>query len=193
MKKNIFLVSETTVRAYTNMDDNIQSKLLKPAILESCMELETILGQNLMEKIQDLISGGTIDNPENAVYKQILDESQYLLSYATMVKVIVPATVKIANFGATTAEDEKMQNIGLKEAYGLEDYYQHKVDSFIHRLQLLLLRERVRIPELNRNQIHKINTNLYSANSSGLFLGGARGRGVINPRFRVGYDYPRKR
>lgn len=183
MNKKVFLISENNVRAYTNMDDNIQSKFLKPAILESQLELEGILGEKLLAKIQDEISGNTI----SGIYKDILDDAQYYLAYNTMSKVIVMATVKIANVGAITTNDDNMYSIGIKDAYGLEEYYKRKVDSWTLRLQNFLLKHRVEIPELTDNKVNEIKSNLFSASSTGVFLGGARGKGIYDRR-HIGYD-----
>jgi len=63
---NTFLLSEVKLREYTDLDNNVDSALIKNAIRESQdIKLQSVIGTLLYEKIMDLVDAGTIDLPAN--------------------------------------------------------------------------------------------------------------------------------
>ena len=58
----------------------------------------------------------------------------------------------------------------------MQYYYQTKVDAYCLELQQWLLQNKESIPELTECHCRKLSSNLHSAASCGIFLGGSRGK-----------------
>ena len=73
-----------------------------------------------------------------------------------------------------------------------EQYWVDKADHYAFILQNWLLENHQDLPELTKQKVSQLNSNLYSAASSGLWLGGARGRGHrrLYDLTHIGYDKP---
>ena len=72
---NTFLVSEAQIRNYTDIDNNVDSALIKNGIREAQdIKLQTVLGTLLTDKIYSLVDAGTIEDSANAAYKTLLDD-----------------------------------------------------------------------------------------------------------------------
>ena len=70
----VLLISEDFVKELTNMSDNMQGKLINPAIAEAQEAgLREILGDCLMDRLLELVETGEIEFAENAMYKKLLD------------------------------------------------------------------------------------------------------------------------
>lgn len=176
--KYVFLTSETFIRSNANINDETHGKYIQSALREAQeMGLQTIIGSKLLRKLQALVSGNTINNSGNEKYKELVDRAQFYLLYATVAKLIPVVGVHISNFGLSTPTDENMQALNrLPDIFQMEQFYIHKSDFYAHELQLYLIENHKYFPELSATKISELRSNLYSAASCGLFLGGARGR-----------------
>ena len=177
--KYVFLTSEAFIRSNANINDETHGKYIQSALREAQeMGLQTIVGTRLLRKLQELVSGNTINNSGNEKYKELVDRAQFYLLYATVAKLIPVVGVHISNFGLSTPTDENMQALNrLPDIFQMSEYYVHKADFFARELQLWLLENRNYFPELSANKISQLRSNLYSAASCGVWLGGARGKG----------------
>lgn len=173
----ILLTSEAFVKSTTNVSDNLAGKYIKPSIREAqdC-GLKSILGDALFAKVKDLVKTETIDDPENAAYKALLDHCQYYLAYAAIVEVTNKVSYKIGNFGVAKSNDENLQVATYDEIVKMQYYYQTKVDAYCMELQHWILQFKDSFPELTCHQCNKIKSNLNSSASCGIFLGGRRGK-----------------
>lgn len=176
--KNVLLTSPDFIRLNSNISDNLNSKVLASAIRE-CQddELQEILGQILMEKLQDLVADGTIDNDDNEIYKQILDKAQMFIVYKVIAELTVMTNCKIDNAGVVQTRDENMEYMSLEDTFQLKSYYDTKASHYAYLLQNFLMEHRSEVPELTKHQCWKIESTLYSAAMPSIFLGGARGKG----------------
>lgn len=176
--KQILLVSANYIKNISNISDNISGKLIEPAVWEAQNEgLRGILGDTLEDKLEDLVDSGDIDNDENVKYKRLLVKAQYFLAYTAIANVCMLTTVKIDNAGLEQVSDEKMEPLDITDSYRLRDFYQHKADYLCKQLQNFLLKNRKDYPELSDNDCNSIKSNLYSAATCGIWLGGVRGKG----------------
>ena len=76
--KEIYLISPNFVRSNTNVSSNIQDKFIQSAIREATdIDFQEISGSNLLIKLKKIIDKDEINNPENVLYKQILDISHF--------------------------------------------------------------------------------------------------------------------
>ena len=169
----ILLTSETFVRSVTNVSDNLAGKYILPSIREAQEQgLKSILGDCLLFKVKQLISSNTLDGK----YKELVDHCQYYLAYAAIVEVTNKVSFKIGNFGVAKSQDENLQVASYDEIVKMQYYYQTKVDAYCLELQAWLLDNKGSFPELNECHCRKLSSNLYSAASCGIFLGGCRGK-----------------
>lgn len=177
----ILLSSEAFVKSVTSASDNLSGKYILPSLREAQeIGLRGILGDDLLAKLKDLIKNGILETESGGVYKILVDHCQYYLAYMTIVEVTNKVSYKIGNFGVTKTQDENLQVASQDEIAKMQYYYQSKADACCLDLQNFLLEHRKDYPELTENSCYKIESNLHSAASCGIFLGGARGR--ILPR-----------
>ena len=177
------LTSENFVKEVSSISDNIAGKYLRPSIREAQdVQLRGIVGDTLLAKLKELVADGTIEQDGNAAYKTLLDRAQYLLAYATIVEVSQKVTFKIANAGVVQTPDENVQVADQPDMARVQAYYQAKADSATIDLQNFLLNNWTDYPELKEGDYHRIHSNLYSAASCGVFLGGARGKRLRRPK-----------
>lgn len=173
----ILLSSEAFVKSMTSVSDNLSGKYILPSLREAQeIGLRNILGDSLLSKLKSLVKENVIENPANAKYKELIDRCQYYLAYVTIVEVTNKTTYKVGNFGVTKNTDENMQMATQDEVAKMQYYYQSKADACCYDLQNWLMDNRSSFPELNECDCKRISSNLYSAASCGIFLGGARGK-----------------
>lgn len=177
----IFLISENTVRKYSNISTNTQSHTLLPAIRFAHLQLELILGTNLLYRLKELVESGEIEEDKNYKYKLLIEKSRNYLIFTTIAELIMINAVKIDNFGSSMATDEHIQSLTLKENFQLKDYYEHKASQELKRLQMYLYANygqyKEHLTSINREEFAP---NLYSAANTSIYLGGARAKGYNN-------------
>lgn len=173
----ILLSSEAFVKSVTSASDNLSGKYILPSLREAQeIGLRGILGDDLLAKLKSLRKDGNLETESDGVYKTLVDHCQYYLAYMTIVEVTNKVSYKIGNFGVTKTQDENLQVASQDEIAKMQYYYQSKADACCLDLQNFLLEHRNDYPELTECCCHKIESNLHSAASCGIFLGGARGR-----------------
>ena len=173
----ILLSSEAFVKSVTSASDNLSGKYILPSLREAQeIGLRGILGDDLLAKLKNLRKDGNLETESGGVYKTLVDHCQYYLAYMTIVEVTNKVSYKIGNFGVTKTSEENLQVASQDEIAKMQYYYQSKADACCLDLQNFLLEHRKDYPELTENSCHKIESNLHSAASCGIFLGGARGR-----------------
>ena len=177
------LTSETFVKSVSSISDNLAGKYLRPSIREAQnVKFRGIVGDTLLAKLKGLVTEGTISAEGNEAYKTLLDRAQYFIAYSAIVEVVVKVNFKIANAGVVKTPDENMQVSDTPDLGHMQEYYQAKADSACLDLQNFLLNNWTDYPELTEGDAHRIHSNLYSAASCGIWLGGARGKGPIKKR-----------
>lgn len=169
----ILLTSEAFVKSITNVSDNLAGKYILPSIREAQEQgLKGILGDCLLSKVKHLFNTDSLEG----IYKELVDHCQYYLAYAAIVEVTNKVSFKIGNFGVAKSTDENLQVASYDEIVKMQYYYQTKVDAYCLELQQWLLQNKESILELTESQCKKLSSNLHSAASCGIFLGGARGK-----------------
>ena len=173
----ILLSSEKFIKEVTSVSDNLSGKYILPSLREAQeIGLKGILGDKLLSKLKTLIKENTLETESDGVYKTLVDHCQYYLAYKTLVEVTNKVSYKIGNFGVTKTQDENLQVATQDEIAKMQYYYQSKADACCLDLQDFILENRSDYPELTECCCHKIESNLRSAATCGIFLGGARGK-----------------
>lgn len=182
MATEILLTSETFVKSVTSASDNLNAKYLRPSIREAQeIHYKRIVGGCLLNKLKALVAASEIELPENIAYKLLLEESQYYLAYMALVEVSDKVAYKIANVGVVKTADQNIYNASQDEIAKLKYYYQAKADATCYELQGYILKHKADYPELDRCQCERIRSNLTSAATCGIWLGGARGKHTTSP------------
>ena len=180
----ILLTSEAFVKGVSSISDNLAGKYLRPSIREAQdVQYRGIVGDTLLAKLKSLVNDGSIAQEGNAKYKELLDRSQYLIAYLAIVETCMKVSFKVVNAGVVTTGDENVQQASAPDLAGIRSYYQAKADSETLDLQNFLLNNRADYPELTEGDYHRIHSNLYSAASCGIFLGGPRGKRLRGTKY----------
>lgn len=175
----ILLSSETFIKSVSNISDNVAGKYILPSLREAQeINLRSILGDCLLSKCKELVKDKAIGNEGNEPYKDLVDKCQYFLAYQTIVNVANVVTYKVGNFGVAKSTDENLYVADADELSRQQFYYQSKADAYCLDLQGWIYERRESFPELRECDCARIKSNLYSAASSGLWLGGPRGRRI---------------
>lgn len=173
----ILLSSEAFIKSVTNVSDNLAGKYILPSLREAQeIGLRGILGDRLLDKVKKLKKEGNLDTEADGVYLALVNRCQYYLAYMTIVEVVNRISYKIVNFGVAKSADENLQVATQDEIAKQQYFYQSKADAYCLDLQHFLLDNRKDYPELTEGCCHRIESNLHSAASCGIFLGGARNR-----------------
>ena len=173
----ILLSSEAFVKSVTSVSDNLSGKYILPSLREAQeIGLKGILGDSLLAKLKTLVKDNAIENTDNVHYKELIDRCQYYLAYVTIVEVTNKTSFKVGNFGVTKSTDDNLQVATQDEIAKMQYYYQSKADACCYDLQSWLIEHRTDFPELNDCDCRRIHSNLYSAATCGIFLGGRRGK-----------------
>ena len=149
---NTFLLSEIKLREYTDLDNNVDSALVKNAIREAQdIRLQSIIGTLLYEKIMDLVDNGDIDNPTYSDYKNILDNYiQNYLIYASYWYALDAIYLRSRNNGLiqpnggenSDSVDRSLYNLKRQSVEGKMEFYAEKLTEYI-------IEENTLFPELN--------------------------------------------
>ena len=179
----ILLCSESFLKTTTNISDNVAGKYILPSLREAQeVKFRGIIGDCLLAKLKELAATDPethtrhIDDQGNEAYKDLLDRAQFFLAWSAVVEICNRVTYKVGNFGVSKSTDENLQVAPADEVARQQYYYQAKADSCCLDLQNWILQHRTAFPELDACTCAAIRSNLHSAASSGLFLGGARGK-----------------
>lgn len=172
MNNKIFLVSPDDVKAASNINYNVNDEDVSSAIRTSQnIYLRDIIGDNLLEAIQEKVADGSIDEPENAAYLTLLDDyvSEYL-TYQACVEITVPISLKIRNIGISQDYDTNITASALQNIAELADFYRTQAIDKANRLIDFLVANNAAFPEIGapcacgQNPPHlkkKANTQLY--------------------------------
>ena len=176
----ILVISEDTIRTYSEISENVWGKSLLPAIRTAQdIELQGILGSCLYKKILSLIGDGSIQLDANIAYKDLLDEYVTPFMIEQVIADLIPIIgSKIANIGVYASSDEYVNNVPADEVDRLKYSHQVKADHYAKRMQTFLKANRQAFPELNNCKCGDVQPNLNSAEDCSIYLGGIRGRRI---------------
>ena len=173
--QNILLISEDFVKSNSELTDNMYGKYLLPAIRTSQdLYLQPILGKTLYNTVIGMVADGSIVDPENAHFKELLDDyiQPYLLE-RVLADLVPVVSAKVANLGTVHSKDEYVENLSVTDAEKLQHLHIIKADSYCKRMQEYLLENSQMFP-IDACTCNAMKSNLDSAASTGLWLGGYR-------------------
>lgn len=178
----ILLLSERFIKDNSSISDNLAGKYIRAAIFEAQeVSYRRIIGDTLLRKLKVLVEYDVIDLPAAAPYKRLLEASQFFLLNQALVNLLPVISNKIVNAGVVNTPDEKVTVLTQSDIILERSRYQSKADACAFDLQNFLLNNADDYPELNDGERYRIKSNLYTAATCGLVLGGARGRWEPKP------------
>lgn len=181
---DILLVSEKFVKSITDISDNIAGKFLGPAIREAQeIYLRRFLGDCLLMQLKMTAFEYTPENPpaqdsEDWPYWMLLTSPflRYYLAYEAVVLLIPRVSYKVGNFGLAKSSDENLQVATPDEIATQTEFYQSMADAYALDMLNYVWNTRDDYPALKECDCKNIHANLRSAATSGVWLGGPRGK-----------------
>lgn len=145
----IQLISETTLKKRTVVNENVNAKYINPSI-ETAQEmgLQPLIGTVLYRKLCTLVKSGDISKDENADYKELLDE--YITPYLcnkTLADLQVALFAKVRNEGIVTSQDQQTQQLSKGEVDFIKEHYDNRAIFYGNRLIDYLHANSNRYPE----------------------------------------------
>lgn len=131
----VLLISEETLKTYSLVNDNIDGKYLLPAIQTAQdIDLETLIGKALLDKLCKLVETGEIVN--NTKYRTLLDDyiTPYLV-WQVMSNLQLGINYKLSNSGVITNDDERKSRLDYRNNQLLQEQYKHYADSYAIKLK----------------------------------------------------------
>jgi hypothetical protein len=141
MSLNILLISDTMIKERTAVHGNIDPKMIYPDIkLAQDMYIMPILGTALYNKLQSIISDGTITGTANADYKTLIDH--YIvdtLIYYTLSELPQTISFQFWNKGVMRKQNENTELPSMSELIDLANKYKNRAEFYANRLKLYVI------------------------------------------------------
>jgi len=150
----VFLISEAKIREYTDLDNNVDTALIKNGIREaSDIELQRLLGTLLYDKLIDLVDNGTIDDSGNSNYKTLIDDYvQDFLIYAAYWYILDSIYLRSRNNGLLTPNGGENSDSVDRTLYNVKrQSVKNKMEYYADGLKDYLIEEEALFPELTQN------------------------------------------
>jgi len=158
---NTFLISEAQIRNYTDIEDNIDTALIKNGIREAQdIKLQPIIGTLLIEKLYSLVDAGTINDSANADYKALLDGYiQNMLIYAAYWYILDSVYIRSRNNGLLIPDGSENSVSADRTMYNVKrQAVQNKMEFYSNLLTDYIIEEQTLYPELNAsNKLFELN------------------------------------
>lgn len=146
---NVQLISETTLKKYTLINDNVDACYIAPAVQKAQdMGLQPLIGTNLYDKICSLVAAGTIGATENVNYKTLLDV--YITPYLcqnVMAEIQIPLFAKIRNSGILNSTDQQTNNLTMQEVEWMKRNFETDANFYGKRMVEYLCTNSTLFPE----------------------------------------------
>jgi len=186
----IFLISETKLRTFSDINNNVDSELIKNAIREAQdISLQSTLGTLLYEKLLNLVDTGDITDSSYSVYKTLLDTYvQDVLLYAAYWYSLDAIYLRPRNNGLIQPNGgENSLEVDMQYYNMKRRSVQNKLEYYNERLTNYLIEEQASYPELNEsNKLYEQNPD-YSSKYGAPFV---FNQGVRNAQEFLKRGYP---
>lgn len=142
MSENILLISDTMIKERTAIHGNIDPKLIYPDIkVAQDMYILPLLGTNLYNKLQSIVSDGTItSSPANSNYKFLMDK--YLvdaLMYYTLSELPTTISYQFWNKGVVRKHGQDTDLPSMSELMDLSNKYKSRAEFYAQRMRLYIV------------------------------------------------------
>jgi len=150
---NTLLISEAKFREYTDVNNSLDTALIKNAVREAQdIGLQAIIGTILYDKILDLTDSGDINTGAYSDYKTLLDNyiQDYLL-YAAYWNSLDAIYLRPRNNGLIKPNGGENSDAIERDLYNMKrQTVQNKMEYYANRLTTYIIENQVTFPELNQ-------------------------------------------
>lgn len=140
MSQNILLVSDVMIKERTAIHGSIDPKLIYPDIkVAQDMHLFPILGTALFEKLQQMVSDGSISDAGNVQYKNLID--RYIvdaLIYYTLAELPTTISYQFWNKGVMRKQGQDTELPSMGELIDISNKYRQRAEFYSDRLRKYL-------------------------------------------------------
>ena len=149
----VLFISEAKLKDSTAINLNVDPEILLPYVLQAQrIYIETKLGTTLYEKLESLITAGTIGNVGNEAYKTLVDEyiGDCLPSWAF--HMCIPyLRFKTENGNIYSKTSETGNALSTEEAQHLREEVRNNAEYFTERMIKYITNNVTLFPEYNTN------------------------------------------
>jgi len=149
----VLFISEAKLKDSTAINLNVDPEILLPYVLQAQrIYIETKLGTTLYEKLESLITAGTIGNVGNEAYKTLVDEyiGDCLPSWAF--HMCIPyLRFKTENGNIYSKTSETGNSLSTEEAQHLREEVRNNAEYFTERMIKYITNNISSFPEYNTN------------------------------------------
>jgi len=149
----VLFISEAKLKDSTAINLNVDTEILLPYVLQAQrIYIETKLGTTLYEKLESLITAGTIGNVGNEAYKTLVDEyiGDCLPSWAF--HMCIPyLRFKTENGNIYSKTSETGNALSTEEAQHLREEVRNNAEYFTERMIKYITNNITLFPEYNTN------------------------------------------
>ena len=145
------LISETKIRSFSDINQAVDSDLIRNNIrLAQDYYIQQTIGTMLYQKLLQLVEAGTMNLPENQLYRTILEEyiQDYLL-YATYYETLESIFIRPRNNGLLTPQGgDQSASVDVSVYNTKRESVRTKMNYYNERLTEYIIEENSLYPEL---------------------------------------------
>ena len=152
MAKALFITTKD-IKRYSVLSGNVDpDKFIYMVEIAQDTEVQNYLGTKLLEKIQDLILAGTINDPANASYKTLLETYvKPMTIYWALVCYMPFAAYTVANGGVYKHTSESSVTVDKDEVDYLVEKYRDIAQFYTNNFIDFMVYNQNTYPEYNAN------------------------------------------
>ena len=146
---SVLLTSSDYIKAHSGLNDNTYDKMVLPALERAQdISLTEAIGECLVNTLQSKIADSSIELPENALYKILLDNYiQPFLTYTVLANITLELGQVMGNGGIDYLTDEHRQTLSFDERSQYKDYWLHNAEAYKLKMLKFLRNNRNAFPE----------------------------------------------
>ena len=152
MAKALFITTKD-IKRYSVLSGSVDpDKFIYMVEIAQDTEVQNYLGTKLLEKIQDLILAGTINDPANAAYKTLLETYvKPMTIYWALVCYMPFAAYTVANGGVYKHTSESSVTVDKEEVDYLVEKYRDIAQFYTNNFINFMVYNQNTYPEYNAN------------------------------------------
>lgn len=130
---NVLLISETKLKSFSSIHQNVDSALLANNIkIAQDLHLQNLIGTRFITELYDQVRTGTLTQ----VNKELIDEwiAPYLI-HAAVFEATPDILFRMMNKSVVVGDTEQGKAITIKEMAYMRDIYQSRFNFYAQRLQ----------------------------------------------------------
>jgi hypothetical protein len=149
MSNRVLWISPQKLKENSNVLENVDDFYLRNAILKALdIKVTPVLGNNLVNYINELIISGDINDPSKLVYKVLVDDyAQNAIIYGAIAEALPEVSFKITTKGLLQFDNENSSALDLKNIQFMIQRYEDQSEYWLGRLRLYCF-EKERLSEL---------------------------------------------